>query len=327
VATDPKIIEKIRALLETRGRTPEEAAAYVAKANELAEEYGVAMYEVANGGKSKMASDVRETTAMDIFEHGKPQAWRWVVLQAAAQASGVWAVEHTRIELRTSKAGRSSYRRFQTAYFIGLPLDVEIAGYTYQFLVQEIERLAKVHAKPAWDEIRALAVKLGIKVHEAEMDWSYINVHPLKQEASFRKGAAQGIKEALEGHTAERQAAADTSTTALVVDRDAAIRNYIYQKRYGKSFDEMQQEAAERRAQREAAEAEASKDLPAVPPPKVLRWTKTDEKRYQAGLRKEARREQAEHNRYWANVDVKSWSGGREAGRSMKVRPGVEGGE
>lgn len=316
MAVDPKVIDKIRALLETKGRTPEEAAAYVAKANELAEKHGVTMYEVTQAGKARMAHDVRETGAMDIFEHGKPEAWRWDVLKAAAKAAGVWVMQGSRIEYTNSNKG---YKRFRTAWFVGLPLDVEVAGYTYQFLVQEVERLAREHAKPAWDEIRRQAAEYGISVHEAEKGYAEWHAHPLKQQASFRKGAAYGITEALEGLTQERQTAS-TSTTALVVNREAVIRDYVWQKRYGYTYTEYQEKQAAR-----AAEAEAKAALVPAKKARPFKWTKTDQRRADSAARRMAREEQARQNRYWANVDVRSWSGGREAGRAMKVRPGIKG--
>ncbi len=213
-------------------------------------------------------------------------------------------------------------------------MDVEVAGYTYDYLVREVERQAKAHAKPAWDTIKANAKAQGISVHEAER-W-YVEdfeVHPLKMEASFRKGAAVGVAEALAGLTTERQSAS-ASTSALVVDRAAAIADYLSIKHYGKTVAEREAESVERiakwRAEEAVRQAERAKVNPgavAKPMPKIKRWTKTDQKRLEASQRRQARAEQAEHNRYWAGVDVGSWKGGREAGRKMSVRPGIKGGE
>lgn len=317
------VIEKIAKLLGTQGRTPEEAAGFVNKANELAEKYGIAMYEV-TGRKARMASDVKQTGAEDIFEHGKPQAWRWTVLEAAAEAAGVHVVKGWRSEENPkAKSWRKRYRQIVTAYFIGLPMDVEVAGYTYQYLVQEVERQSKEFARPTWDLIRQIAEERGIKVHEAEMmyvsdDGPYWGTHPLAQQASFRKGAAYGVKEALERLTAERQAA-EAGTMALVVDRKAAIRDFIYLRDYGKTYDQFH-------ADLRARQAEYAKNLPARPAPKPKRWTKTDQKRHEASMRRIARSEEAKQNRYWRGVDTASWSAGRTAGRAIRVNPAVEGG-
>lgn len=309
------VIDKIAKLLNTQGRTPEEAAEFVAKANALAEQHGIALYEV-TGRKARMASDVKQTGAMDIFEHGKPQAWRWTVLQAAAESAGVHVVQGHRWEY---VEGTYKSKRFVTAYFIGLPMDVEVAGYTYQYLVQEVERLAREHSKPAWDQIRTNARLRGIKVHEAEMEYAAWNTHPLKMQTSFRKGAAVGVAKAIARLTAERQEA-EAGTMALVIDRKAAIRDFIYLRDYGKTYDQFY-------ADIRARDAEYDKNLPAKPEPKVKAWTKTDQKRYEASERRRARSKEAAQNRYWKGVDARSWSAGKSAGESIRVSPAVEGGK
>lgn len=316
------VLNKIGALLETKGRTPEEAALYVAKANELAEKHGIALYEL-TGRKDKMRSDVRETAVMDVYEKGKPQQWRWNVLQAAAKAAGVRAFHGWRTERReATKKRRAGYRSIITAYFVGLPVDVEVAGYTYDYLVREIERLAKEHAKVAWDAIADLARERGLSIHDAE-NWyvdTLYETHPLKREASFRKGAAYGITEALEKRTETRQAT-DDNTLALVVDRDAAIADYLSIKAYGKTVAEMNAQRAEKAARMATGSSAVTK-----PEPKIGKWTKTDQRRLESSLRRQERAEQARQNAYWRGVDVSSWKGGREAGQKLQVRPGIKGG-
>lgn len=325
MAADPGIIAKIQALLETKGRTPEEAALYVAKANELAEKHGLSIYALGNR-KSKMAHDVRETAAIDILEKGKPQEWRLGVLVAAANAAGVRVFTGWRVEDNPkAKSWKNRYRQIKTAYFVGLPVDVEVAGYTYEYLVREIERQAKEHAKPAWDTIKAWAQTYGTTLHVAESEYALAHVHPLKQEASFRKGAAVGVRDALAGMSATRHAA-DTSTTALVVDRDAAITEYLERKRWGDEYDAM---VERREARRKAAEDAAKNPAPAAvtdPEARPKRWTKTDQKRLEASIRAAERAERGRQNRYWRGVDVNSWRSGEEAGRQMSVRPGIKGG-
>ncbi len=326
------IIAKIGALLETKGRTPEEAALYVAKANELAEKHGIALYEL-SGRKAKMQSDVRETAGMDIYERGKPQAWRLTVLKAAAEAAGVHVFTGYRWDrVEKGTPGKPGFRVMNktiiTAYFVGLPLDVEVAGYTFDYLVREVERQAKDHAKPTWETIRGIAKDRGMSIHDAES--AYVNdppwwgTHPLKQETSFRKGAAQGVAEALKGMS-DTRAATDDSTMALVVDREAAIKDYLSVKLYGKTVAEREAETHERMEKIMAAEKERQANLPAKPARKFKSWTKADERRYQASIRRGERAAQAKHNKYWRGVDVASWQGGREAGRAMQVRPGIKG--
>lgn len=312
MAATPEIIAKVQKLLSVHGRTPEEAAQFVAKAQAIMEEHGLAMEQVA--GKAK-TSDVIESIGQDIFEQGKPGAWRMDVLRTVAKTGGCQIVTGWRTEHAESKAGRVRYRVIETAYMIGLPGDVEIAGYTYAFLIGEMERLAKEYADVLWGQIRAYAANYGWSIHDAERYYVQDHgTHPLKAQVSWLKGAAEGVVDALTAAARERTRV-NPDTMALVVNRDAIVRDYIYMKRYGKTYAEW---SAEVKVASEKARAAMVPAKPLTP----AQQRKVDERQQRANerwWRTEANRQAREA----ARLDGRAYRAGVETGRRMTVRPGV----
>lgn len=314
-----RIISKVEKLLALGTSSNEhEAAAAVAKAQDLMEAYGLAMEQVT--GRKAAKDDVREGAAFDVFEEGKTTAWRMAVLETVAKTSGVWIARGYRTERIESKHAKygSRYAQYRTAYFIGLPADVQMAGYAYSFLVGEIERLAQEHANGHWAAIRQMAADRGISVHDAESRYTWSRgTHPLKAKASFTKGAAEGVVSMLVAEQRQRRQTASVETNALVVNRDAIIRDYWYLKNYGKTYDEYHADLKARMAATPITPTTVAKPLS---PSAARRQSEAADRRWR---RQEEARQRAEE-RKWANMDQAAYFKGHDAGRSMSIRPGVE---
>lgn len=311
-----RVINKVEKLLALGTSSNEhEAALAVAKAQEILLAHGLEMEQVT--GRKANRSDVIEAEAFDVFERGKTTKWRMDVLATVARTSGVWIARGYRSE-RIETKGKVRYAQMRTAYFIGLPADVEMAGYAYSFLIGEVERLAQAEANIAWAAIRQLAVDRGITVHDAESRYVWDCPHPLKVKASFTKGAAEGVSEMLLSAERTRATTADTSTTALVVNRDAIIRDYWYMKTYGMTYDEKQIEMRE--------QIKADPNPNAVGKPLTPAQARKQQERDERAWRRESARQQRAEERKWANIDYSSYVKGQDAGRSMNVRAGIRGG-
>ena len=309
------VISKVEKLLALGTSDNEhEAALAVAKAQDLLLAYGLSMEQVS--GKAK-ASDVKETGAFDVYETGKTTSWKMDVLRTVAKTSGVYVAHGYRSEYVTSKHAKygGRYATFRTAFFIGLPADVELAGHAYQFLVSEIERLGKAYAGTHWTAIRAMAAAEGISNHDAESRYVYrTGTHPLKAKASWVKGAALGVIEMLQTDYNQRTYTAGESGTALIVNRDAIIRDYLYQKRYGKTYAEYQEELKARMAS-DANPAAVGKPLT----PAQLRKLNESNRKW---AERQQRKEENEAARRWAAMDGTAFFAGRATGRKMTVRSG-----
>jgi len=315
------IIRKVEKLLALGTSSNEhEAASAVAKAQDLMEAYGLAMEQVT--GRKAARDDVREGTGFDVYEYGKPTAWRESVLDTVAKTSGVWIAKgyrNERVESKHAKYG-SRYASMRTAYLIGLPADVQTAGYAYSFLVGEIERLAQAEASRVTAKIVAMSREQGISIHDAERNyvaWGY-GSHPLRIKASFTQGAAAGVVEMLQAEARARRSEANIEANALVVNREQIIRDYWYQKQYGKTYAEYMADLKARADAYSAANPRAvAKPLS---PSEARRQAEAADRRYDRQQRTQENAEQ----RKWANIDHTAYRAGREAGRSMSVRPGVE---
>lgn len=305
-------VEKLLALGTSSNE--HEAAAAVAKAQALMESYGLIMEQIT--GRKANQSDVTEGTAFDIFERGKTDAWREQVLAEVARTSGVKAIRGYRsakVESKHAKYGER-YATYVTAYLIGLPQDVEMAATAYAFLTGEITRLAQAASDAHIVQIRANAKAEGISFHQAESDYVWrTGTHPLKAKASFTKGAAVGVIEMLRDEEHKRRGMATEAANALVVNRDAIVRDYWYQKQFGKTYDEYQAEMKERMDKWQAENPHGVGK--AKSPSQLRKEAEANERRWR---RQEAARQRAEE-RKWANIDVNAFVQGRAAGRQMRV--------
>lgn len=315
------VVRKVQALLALGTSDNEhEAAAAVNKATELLAKYDLTMESVANL-KADPRTAVTKSGPAARATQGKPDSWKSDVLEAVARAFDC-RVTYS-FEYETTKSGR--HRRVKAGQLIGFGHDVEAAGYAQSFLVGEIERLAKVYVRPQWDEIRRRAADEGVSIHEAESWYTQVEGrHPLKAELYFVKGAAQTVGEALLADARRRRdAAARENPNALVLQKDAAVRDWQYQDAYGISYDEFQKRSAERRAKwEEEAQAANAEPKPAPKPETETQRRKREER--------EARQEKRDNERYWnryrkeqGKIDHDALRAGQEAGRTLDVRPGV----
>ena len=136
--TIERVIAKARKLLSVEGRTPEEAAAYVAKAQSLLEQYDLTMESVASLAADKRTSIGYGGHVMATTE-GKPDGWKGDIFEAVAKTSDCYTAYD--YEYEETPSGRS--RLVKRGKLIGFAHDVEMAGYELSFLIGEVQRLAK----------------------------------------------------------------------------------------------------------------------------------------------------------------------------------------
>jgi len=290
-----------------------EAAAAVAKAQDMLLAYGLQMEQVT--GRKANSNDIKETSPFDVFEFGKPTAWRMDVLRAVAKTGGCYVVTRGRAEQVQSKHARygTRYASIQTAYFVGFPGDVEVAAYAHSFLVAEIERLAKAYADTMWAEISQMATEREITFHAAEERYVWLyGTHPLKAKTSWTKGAAAGVVAMLESE-AYRREHSDEMTMALVVNRTAALRDYRYMKNFGMTYDEFMKKHTR------------PVNPAAVTKPLTPAQERAQRERDERAWARYSRKTQNEQDRKWAAMDRQAYRHGEEAGRKMSVRPAVDG--
>lgn len=321
-----KVRDKIRKLFAL-GQSPNEneAAAAVAKAQSLLAAYDLTMESVENL-KADSRTSISEGSAAVTTVEGKPDGWKADLFEAVAATSDCFtAYSYTYEETPSGKS-----RRLKTGNLIGFKHDVEMAGYSFSFLVAEISRLAKAYADVMWSEIKERAKAEGISVHQAE-SWYVQDTgrHPLKAQLYFTRGAAQTVAQKLYDAAYERNRATTATTpegsTALVVQKRGAVEDYLNIKRFGKTTAQLEAEREERRKAWDKRLAEA----PVTSEPKPL----TDAQR-----RKEEERQRKASERYWKAQDAreerearkrdrKAMADGSAAGERIVVRPGIEAGK
>lgn len=341
------IIRKVQALLNVEGRSPEEAAAYVAKAQAMLAKYDLSMETIANLKADKRTS-VRKAEKSDAsVTEGKPESWKADILQAVADAFDCRVIFDHAIE--RTKSGR--YRSIRHGYLVGFGHDVEAAGYANAFVVAEITRLAKEYARAGWDTIRNRAALYGISVHDAERDYvDMTGTHPLKMEISFIKGAAETATEVISREAREmRRRAREANPNALVIQKREEVDDEYERLRWGMTPEQWAARKA-KQAEREAAggvgdlsaylaqrrreyEAEQAKHAAETPAQHAkceraaARKAAAEAREYAKWERKEARRAQAEANRAARAAERLDWHAvrdGRAAGSALSIRPGIK---
>lgn len=311
-----RIVEKVQKLFALGTSSNEhEAASAVAKAQSLMAAYDLSMESIDNLKSDPRTSiakggNVVKTTA------GKPDGWKAQLFEYVARTSDCRTAY--RYEYEETSSGRQ--RAVKHGYLIGFKHDVEQAGYAFSFLVGEIERLAQTYADVHWNAIRLNATRLGISVHRAEsMYTSTTGTHPLKAKLYFTKGAAQTVAETLETEQRRRRdEAARDNPNAIVLQKGAAVRDFVWREAYGMGYDEWKATEAARRASYEPFAKEDTTEKPESPSAK--------RRREEA----EARREQKSNEAYWrryereqAKIDHDALGAGQTAGRKIAIRPGV----
>lgn len=323
------ILAKVQKMLNVTGRSPEEAATYVEAAHALLAKYDLTIESV-HDLKADSRTAVRKADAGTKTVEGKPDTWKADLLKAVAEAFEC-RVAWTRETVRTPGG---KYRTESTGNLIGFGHDVEAAGYAQSFLIGEITRLAKEYSRVKWDEIKYLARDRGISNHDAESIYVARGYsHPLKAELYFIKGATQTVTESLTAEARRRSyEATKANPNALVVQKSDAIRDFVYQEAYGKTYAEYKAEQDARIAKWAAEEATrkptggtslVTTDKTRPESPSARR------RREEAEGRRRAREERTEWNRYireQRSTDHSALRAGQEAGRTIKVRHGIGGG-
>lgn len=332
-----EVVAKIEALLNVKGRTPEESALYVAKAHKLLDKYDLDIDDI-----GKLKADPRTAVGrgneVTRTTKGKPDGWKADVLFEVARMFEVRVVRG--YDTERTKSGKD--RSIRTYSLIGFKHDVEAAHYAHSFLVGEITRLGKEYAKPMWDTIKANAKEWGTSVHTAERYFvEDEGTHPLKAELYFVKGAAQTVGEALARATSEEEDAAEANPNALVVQKKEAIDDFIGREQYGDEWETVKARRAAaraaggigdlsayleaRRREQEAEEAKHANETPAQHARcerRKQREAEAEERRWQ----KQYERDERKRQRQLEKMDLTALNAGQLAGRRINIRPGIGGG-
>src|SRR5437660_4654262 len=184
-------IQKLLALTEARGATPEEAASAAAKAQALLFEHHLTMARVEVNGHNGEKKEGYDKTDFLLNATRFSLSWHRCLLTGICEANFAEAI----------------YGNGAKAYIIGRKSDVEVIVYLYQYLSREIERLADLTRRQE-----------GVLKNKGR--WK----------VSFCYGAAITIKERL-NETQATQAAASPASQALVVmtaeDLAKAVSGYF----------------------------------------------------------------------------------------------------
>lgn len=315
MGADAKVIDKIRKLLAL-GTSPNEheAAAAVAKAQELMQAHDLEMAAVQGDLKADPRSTVGEGDTV-IAKAGKPSGWKVSLFEGVARSWDCYVV------VREYRFVEGGYEKGQFGSLIGRHADLEMAEYAYSFLVGELERLAQDYGKTRWQEVWDLAAERGITKHEAESLYVVrTGTHPLRAKLSWLRGAAESVIQRL----AEDKRARSTTdaTMALVVDKKRDIRAYQVWKNYGKTLEEYEAEMDAKRAEWRAA-AESAVVVAKPETPSQRRRREEAEARASHKANERWYREQVRISR---STDAAALRAGREAGKQIAVRPGVKSG-
>lgn len=201
------VIEKIRKLLAlaTNNSNVNEAAAAAAMAQDLQYKHKISVAEVeASGGDE----DDDEVIHADL--HAPGLKWRDSLVHGVAHAFYCKSIT------LNHSAKRGEVRK-GTVRIVGKTSDTQTAAYMYQYLVNEVERLAKE------EEVRYRYENDGHLVHSIK---SYLN--------SFRVGAVMTIRERLGAQREAQDKANQPESTALVLRNDALAVNEAYRTMYPK---------------------------------------------------------------------------------------------
>lgn len=316
MVADPKVVEKIQKLLALATSPNEhEAAAAAAKAQALLLEHQLEMEQVVGMTVDARVSGVTETERETLREQGKPGGWKVKLFQVVGKTSGCMVIAE-------------DYRGWKgEGRLIGRHDDVQMAQFVFNFLVTELTRLQDEYGKERWTELRDFAKGRGITTHEAESIFSARGTHPLRSKQSWIKGAVDSVVANLEAAAREREHAS-AGAMALVVHKDAAIKDFLAQKRGFK-------DAADERAQQEAASAKRKADLEqwakdhpdAVSANKPKAETASQRRRREQADANWWRRQQEKQYRQYAreaaSTDWSAYERGRETGKAIKVGKAV----
>ena len=310
------ILARVHKMLNTEGRTPEEAAAYVEKAHAILAQYDLSIEDVGTL-KADPRTAIAKGEATTRTTRGKPDGWKADLLTAVAAAFECRVLRSS--EWETTKSGRG--RWFLNYHLVGFKHDLEAARWAFNYLESEIVRQSKVYSKTHWDAIKALAVERGITNHEAESEytWSF-GTHPLKAEIYFVKGAAQTISFRLSQESGNRRRmAAEANPFGLVVQKEAEIEEFLGIEQYGDRWPEVKARRAAMKAEQEARWAAGSDLAKAMQESQPKAKPETAKQRAKREA-KEAREQERWERRYWneqARIDHDALRAGQRAGEKI----------
>jgi len=295
MAVNEQIAEKIAKLLSLAGNNSNEheAAAAAAKAQAMMQEYDLTMGDIESlKVDQRMGTGVVEQERQTLRKKGKPGGWKVDLFTA---------VGHTSDCMVYASKGGAWYDG--QGRFLGRERDVQMAQYIYEFLSRELERLQEQYGKTRWAELKEYAKAWGMSTHDAEREFSAMGKHPLKSKQSWIEGAVEQVISNLHKAKAERDVA--PAAMALVVNKKAAINDYLAQKQGYATWDEYL-------AARKPLEPVAVKPMTAR---QMAAQERANQRYWDAQYRAQARK--------MASRDHTAYIAGQEAGRQIAVRPGV----
>jgi hypothetical protein len=327
-----RVMRTIQKLLSTEGRTPEEAAVFVEKAQSLLAKYDLTMESI-DDLKADKRTGVKKGDAIIKTTEGKPDGWKADLLEAIARVHDC-VVIYVR-EMETSPSGKTR-RMVKHGKIAGFGHDVEAAGYEMAFLIREIERLAQAYADGMWAEIRGIEKANGMTHQQAEKYYvERTGRHPLKAKLWFTKGAVETVIENVRRWKYQRdEQARKDNPHAIVLQKRQVVEDQIRADEMGITVEQLHAKRAEQAAQMRKWQAEREAELAnaeAIVKPEPQETPAQRRKREEAELRRQQRQRDAwrrQDAREAARKDRHAVLAGREAGSRVSVRPGIrEGGK
>lgn len=201
---DEALIKKIKALLRKgdvkNGATPEEAAAFAAKAQELMFKYNLSTDTIqsANDDERKPSDDY----GMHLFKPDKIGMYIWWrdLMTGIINANFCYQLFQTR------------NGKYVASTIIGQPHNVEFSKYLYEYLRGEIYRMAQ----QAWEEKKR---KCAERFEPLPHSWGF--------HSSFCRGAVSMVVDRLREQKRASQRESE-STMALVVRKDKEMEEALH---------------------------------------------------------------------------------------------------
>lgn len=339
-----RIVEKVRKLLALGTSSNEhEAALAVSRAQSLLAKYDLTMESIENMKSDSRTSIGKRGDTITVTE-GKPEGWKKDVLEAVAYSADC-VVTWTYEEEKTPN-GRKT-RTLTKGVLIGFKHDVEVASYSLAFLIRTIEGMAQAYADKLWAEIRVLEREEGITHQEAEsLFTARTGRHPLKAKLYYIKGAAEEVVRTLQMEKERRNREAQAANPhAIVLQKKAAIEDFLSVERTGKTRGEWQAHYAEvSRKEKEKHDLEKAR-LEAegkictcyrCRDANSLSTSTATKPLTEAQKRKQEEKDRRWSERYWekkdreaareeAKKDKEAYKKGREEGAAISVTPALRG--
>jgi hypothetical protein len=244
------LLLKLRAMAdETSSKSPAEAAIAAAQMQKLMFEHKIAAAELEVDDATLHKAEARVSKENLIGRDHDVVSWKLDLLAAVARNNFCRVVYTAARRRKEGWFETPQGRRYLVVpaksgaiELFGVQADIDTVKYLYQYLMNEIERLAKVHVD---DGLLAAQADQQLKVAEImeQLEYGDISeyrahsmVNALKAPSkrswlnSFRNGCVTTISSRLrEQRKASEAAFASTSCTALVRKADAAVDTFVEQ--------------------------------------------------------------------------------------------------